>query len=91
MSRYHEASVRGPHVSAPLAFLEYFLAARTMQPEFKTARSALLVHLAVAWSLLAEPAGAQTVGVRAAVSVDPDQFYFGGHAETLALTFGMTG
>ena len=31
---------------------------------------------------LAVPAAAQTVGVRAGVSVDPEQFYFGGHAQT---------
>jgi len=28
------------------------------------------------------PAAAQETGVRAGVSVNPDQFYFGGHAET---------
>ena len=28
------------------------------------------------------PAAAQELGVRAGVSVNPDQFYFGGHAET---------
>ena len=31
------------------------------------------------------PAAAQEVGVRAGVSVNPDQFYFGGHAETAPL------
>jgi hypothetical protein len=30
----------------------------------------------------AAPAGAQTFGARAGASVDPDQFYFGGHLET---------
>ena len=35
--------------------------------------------------LLAVPAAAQEVGVRAGVSVDPDQFYFGGHFETAPL------
>ena len=30
----------------------------------------------------AAPARAQSVGVRAGASVDPDQFYFGGHLET---------
>ncbi len=30
----------------------------------------------------ATPAAAQAPGVRAGVSVDPDQFYFGGHYET---------
>ena len=32
--------------------------------------------------LMATPAAAQTMGVRAGVSLDPDQFYFGGHVET---------
>jgi hypothetical protein len=31
------------------------------------------------------PAAAQELGVRAGVSVNPDQFYFGGHAETAPL------
>ena len=31
------------------------------------------------------PGFAQGLGVRAGVSVDPDQFYFGGHYETAAL------
>jgi hypothetical protein len=36
--------------------------------------------------LLPEPAEAQvTPGVRAGMSVDPDQFYFGGHIETTPL------
>jgi hypothetical protein len=33
-------------------------------------------------ALVASAAEAQTPGVRAGVSVDPDQFYFGGHVET---------
>jgi hypothetical protein len=33
----------------------------------------------------AATAAAQDVGVRAGVSVDPDQFYFGGHVETAPL------
>jgi hypothetical protein len=32
-----------------------------------------------------QPAAAQGPGIRAGVSVDPDQFYFGGHYETDAL------
>jgi hypothetical protein len=31
------------------------------------------------------PAAAQDAGVRGGISVDPDQFYFGGHVETSAL------
>jgi hypothetical protein len=46
-------------------------------------RSALLA--VVLFWFLAAPAHAQSVGVRAGVSADPDQFYFGGHAETAAL------
>ena len=34
------------------------------------------------WIVSSEPAHAQGPGVRAGVSVDPDQFYFGGHYET---------
>src|SRR5687767_7946293 len=33
----------------------------------------------------AAPAAAQDAGVRGGISVDPDQFYFGGHIETGAL------
>jgi hypothetical protein len=35
--------------------------------------------------LFAVPAAAQEAGVRAGVSVDPDQFFFGGHLETAPL------
>ena len=38
--------------------------------------------LATVVALTAGTAQAQDVGVRAGVSVDPDQFYFGGHVET---------
>jgi hypothetical protein len=31
------------------------------------------------------PAAAQTTGVRAGISLNPDQFYFGGHLETAPL------
>jgi hypothetical protein len=41
--------------------------------------------------LLAVPAAAQvTTGVRAGASVDPDQFYFGGHVETRNLVENVT-
>lgn len=36
-------------------------------------------------AVAAQPASAQGPGIRAGVSVDPDQFYFGGHYETNAL------
>ena len=36
-------------------------------------------------TLFAVPAFAQEVGIRAGVSANPDQFYFGGHFETPAL------
>lgn len=35
--------------------------------------------------LVAAPAAAQTAGVQAGVSLDPNQFYFGGHVETAPL------
>jgi hypothetical protein len=38
-----------------------------------------------ACTALVVPAAAQELGVRAGVSVNPDQFYFGGHAETANL------
>jgi hypothetical protein len=38
-----------------------------------------------ACTAFAVPAAAQELGVRAGVSVNPDQFYFGGHAETAPL------
>ena len=34
------------------------------------------------WGVFALPAAAQGLGVRAGASVDPDQFYFGGHLDT---------
>ena len=34
------------------------------------------------WGAFALPAAAQGLGVRAGASVDPDQFYFGGHLDT---------
>lgn len=45
--------------------------------------SPIRVMLAVVFlTLCAGPAFAQTPGVRAGVSADPDQFYFGAHVET---------
>ena len=38
-----------------------------------------------AFTAFAVPTAAQELGVRAGVSVNPDQFYFGGHAETANL------
>jgi len=46
---------------------------------FRYVRLAMAV---VAWTLLVTPAAAQGLGVRAGASVDPDQFYFGGHVDT---------
>lgn len=44
---------------------------------------AIRIVMAVVAGLVATPALAQTaVGVRAGASVDPDQFYVGGHVET---------
>ena len=39
----------------------------------------------VAGVILASPAAAQTIGVKAGASVNPDQFYFGGQVETAPL------
>lgn len=48
-------------------------------------RVKVLLFLVFALLSSAMPALAQGVGVRGGVSVDPDQFYFGGHYETDAL------
>jgi hypothetical protein len=40
--------------------------------------------------LTARPVGAQTIGPRVGVSVDPDQFVFGGHYETKPLVEHIT-
>ena len=40
------------------------------------------VGMAVCGLLLWVPANAQTFGVQAGVSLEPNQFYFGGHVET---------
>jgi hypothetical protein len=48
-------------------------------------RHRLLIITLFASVLSAVPAAAQEVGVRAGVSGDPDQFYFGGHFETAPL------
>jgi hypothetical protein len=45
-------------------------------------RYARFFSVLVVWAALSGHAAAQGVGVRAGASVDPDQFYFGGHAET---------
>ena len=48
-------------------------------------RSARLKRLSIATflvGLLAAPATAQTFGAQVGVSLDPDQFYFGGHLQT---------
>ena len=47
---------------------------------FKTLFHAATLALAVA--ALPSPASAQGPGIRGGVSIDPDQFYFGGHYET---------
>src|SRR5262245_48972653 len=44
-----------------------------------------LALLCAAIVCAASPASAQTFGIRAGVSADPDQFYFGGHLETRPL------
>ena len=54
---------------------------RHVMTRFVTGLSFLLALLVVS----ALPAAAQNAGVRGGISVDPDQFYFGGHIETSAL------
>ena len=41
-----------------------------------------LVVLAGGLAALPSPVAAQSAGIRAGISLDPDQFYFGGHVET---------
>ena len=45
----------------------------------------LAVAAAFLLSFSVRPASAQSVGIRGGVSVNPDQFYFGGHVETAPL------
>lgn len=54
---------------------------RHVMTRFVTGLSFLLALLVVS----AAPAAAQDAGIRGGISVDPDQFYFGGHIETSAL------
>ena len=54
---------------------------RLVMTRFVTGMSFLLALVVVS----AVPAAAQDAGVRAGISIDPDQFYFGGHIETSAL------
>jgi len=54
-----------------------------MQPSHGVARSGVLsAGMALCGLLLWAPANAQTVGVQGGVSLEPNQFYFGGHVET---------
>jgi hypothetical protein len=48
-------------------------------------RFAVIAPALLAWACLVTPAAAQTVGMKAGASVDPDQFYFGGQVETAPL------
>ena len=48
-------------------------------------RSRFVAIALFAFTACVVPAAAQELGVRAGVSVNPDQFYFGGHAETGSL------
>jgi hypothetical protein len=54
---------------------------RHVMTRFVTGLSFLLALLVVS----AAPVAAQDAGIRGGISVDPDQFYFGGHIETSAL------
>jgi hypothetical protein len=53
-------------------------------------RPLLFVTLVASLLLFATPANAQTFGVRAGASADPDQFFFGGHYETKPLMKNLT-
>ena len=53
-------------------------------------RPLLFVTLMASLLLFATPADAQTFGVRAGASADPDQFFFGGHYETKPLMKNLT-
>ena len=53
-------------------------------------RPLLFVTLMASLLLFATPANAQTFGVRAGASADPDQFFFGGHYETKPLMKNLT-
>lgn len=59
-----------------------------MAPRMK--RSLLFATLVAGLMLFATPAYAQTFGVRAGASADPDQFFFGGHYETRPLMKNLT-
>lgn len=48
-------------------------------------RLVCLATALIVWAFLATPLAAQSVGVKAGASVDPDQFYFGGQVETAPL------
>ncbi len=47
--------------------------------------SRYVVSTLLVWAALVGSAAAQGLGVRAGASVDPNQFYFGGHVETAPL------
>ena len=49
------------------------------------ARFVRFFTFAALWAVVVSPAAAQGLGPRAGASVDPDQFYFGGHVETSPL------
>ncbi len=48
-------------------------------------RMTILAAAALVWAVPAPSAAQAKAGVRAGVSADPNQFYFGGHVESLAL------
>jgi hypothetical protein len=53
--------------------------------QVKTGFVTFLAGMLAALAISVTPAQAQDAGVRGGVSVDPDQFYFGGHIETSPL------
>ena len=53
-------------------------------------RTLLFATLVAGLMFAATPASAQSFGVRAGASADPDQFFFGGHYETRPLMKNLT-
>ena len=53
-----------------------------MRSRYRLARFRRLSIATFLVGLLAAPAAAQTFGAQVGVSLDPDQFYFGGHVQT---------
>src|SRR5688500_1553641 len=80
-NRRHEPSIIGGVGRALAALSCGGLCMRQLVTRFVTTLSLVAVLAAIS----ATPALAQDAGLRGGVSIDPDQFYFGGHIETSPL------